>query len=162
MAVSLPTAADVRKAREQAAKTAAERAEVARTPLLAVLGAGDVRRHRRDQGRHRRPGPRRRARRGRVQHRAAELPSTRIAELPHAAERRRAAQDLDELRDAGRDSVYAEFAERGEKTWGQLRKQPQVQQAIADARGVHREARRARRHAGRRRPTTPPRRRWPR
>ncbi len=42
MAVSLPTAADVRKAREQAAKSAAERAEVARTPLLAVLGAGDV------------------------------------------------------------------------------------------------------------------------
>ena len=57
MAVSLPTAADVRKAREQAAKSAAERAEVARTPLLAVLGAGELRRHRGQQGRHRRdPG----------------------------------------------------------------------------------------------------------
>jgi heparin binding hemagglutinin HbhA len=42
MAVSLPTAADVRKIREQAAKNAAERAEVARTPLFAVLGAGDA------------------------------------------------------------------------------------------------------------------------
>src|SRR6478609_9149751 len=36
------TAADVRKVREQAAKNAAERAEAARTPLLAVLGAGDA------------------------------------------------------------------------------------------------------------------------
>jgi hypothetical protein len=34
MAVQLPTAADVRKAREQGA-------DVARTPLLAALGAGD-------------------------------------------------------------------------------------------------------------------------
>ena len=42
MAVSLPTAADVRRAREQAAKRAAERAELARTPLLAVLGAGEL------------------------------------------------------------------------------------------------------------------------
>ena len=33
MAVSLPTAADVRKVREQAAKNVAEQAEVARTPL---------------------------------------------------------------------------------------------------------------------------------
>ena len=42
MAVQLPTAADVRKAREQAAKSAAESAELARTPLLAVLGAGEA------------------------------------------------------------------------------------------------------------------------
>jgi heparin binding hemagglutinin HbhA len=42
MAVTLPTAADVRKVREQAAKNAAERAGVARTPLFAVLGAGDA------------------------------------------------------------------------------------------------------------------------
>lgn len=42
MPVTLPTAADVRKIREQAAKNAAERAEVARTPLFAVLGAGDA------------------------------------------------------------------------------------------------------------------------
>ena len=42
MPVTLPTAADVRKVREQAAKNAAERAEAARTPLLAVLGAGDA------------------------------------------------------------------------------------------------------------------------
>ena len=42
MAVSLPTSADVRKAREQAAKTINEQAGVARTPLLAVLGATDI------------------------------------------------------------------------------------------------------------------------
>ena len=39
MAVEIPTTADVRKARHDAAKAAAERAEAARTPLLAVLGA---------------------------------------------------------------------------------------------------------------------------
>ena len=37
MAVNLPTSADVQKLREQTA----EQAEVVRTPLLAVLGAGD-------------------------------------------------------------------------------------------------------------------------
>ncbi|HZG89834.1 MAG TPA: hypothetical protein VEZ42_06440, partial [Pseudonocardia sp.] len=41
MAVTLPTAAEVRRAREQAARNAAEQARVARTPLLAVLGAGE-------------------------------------------------------------------------------------------------------------------------
>ena len=41
MAVSLPTAADVRKVREQAAKSAAEQAETVKTPALAVLGAGE-------------------------------------------------------------------------------------------------------------------------
>ncbi len=106
MAVSLPTAADVRKVREQAAKSAAERAEVARTPLLAVLGAGDA---------------------------AVTTVSKAVTEaraLPQkltAEEARKTAADVREQ--AG--TAYAGFAERGEKAWGKLRTRPQVQQAIA-------------------------------
>lgn len=100
MAVQLPTAADVRRAREQAARTAADTAEPVRTPLLAVLGAGE----------------------------AAYAAASRAAE----AVRRR-----DDLRKAFADLqrqlevAYVELAERGEATWGRIRKQPQVKQAIA-------------------------------
>jgi len=121
MAVSLPTAADVRKVREQAAKNAAERAEAARTPLLAVLGAGDaavtaVTKAVVD---------------ARARSKAqAEEAQARIAALPRklsAEETRKAVADLR----AQAGTAYAGFAERGEKTWGKIRKQPQVQQAIA-------------------------------
>lgn len=121
MAVSLPTAADVRKVREQAAKNAAERAEVARTPLLAVLGAGDfavttvskvV------------TGARTRATE------QVEVVQTRVSELPQRL-------STDELRKTATDlrtqaeGVYSGFAERGEKAWGRIRKQPQVKQAFS-------------------------------
>lgn len=121
MAVSLPTAADVRKVREQAAKNAAERAEVARTPLLAVLGAGDfavttvskvV------------TGARTRATE------QVEVVQTRVAELPQrlsADELRKTAADLR----TSAEGVYSGFAERGEKAWGRIRKQPQVKQALS-------------------------------
>jgi heparin binding hemagglutinin HbhA len=121
MAVSLPTAARVRKVREQAAKNAAERAEIARTPLLAVLGAGDfavttvtkavtgVRAVATAQAED-------------VQHRVAQLPN-RL----HADELRRAAADLR----AQAEVTYVGFAERGEKAWGRIRKQPQVRQALS-------------------------------
>jgi heparin binding hemagglutinin HbhA len=121
MAVSLPTAADVRKVREQAAQNVAEQAEVARTPLLAVLGAGDL---------------------------AVATVSKAVAEArTRAAERREFVQTqvselpgkltTDELRKlvadlrAQAESTYEGFAERGEKAWGKIRKQPQVKQAIA-------------------------------
>lgn len=110
MAVSLPTAADVRKAREQAAKRAAERAGMARTPLLAVLGAGDV----------------------------AVTTVTRAvaAARIRAAERTERVSDLpwklnaDELR-VRAEQTYAGLAERGEKAWGRIRKQPQVRHLLA-------------------------------
>ncbi len=121
MAVSLPTAADVRKAREQAAHNVAEQAEVARTPLLAVLGLGDyavatVSKAVTDA-------------RTRATERA-EFVQTQVSELPgrlNTDELRKLVADLREQAEA----TYEGFAERGEKTWGKIRKQPQVKQAIA-------------------------------
>jgi heparin binding hemagglutinin HbhA len=110
MAVEIPTTADVRKARHNAAKAAAERAEAARTPLLAVLGAGD-----------RAVSAVSKAVEG-VQHRVAELPQHLTGE-----ELRKAVAELREQ--AGK--AYADFAKQGERTWGRLREQPQVQEALA-------------------------------
>jgi heparin binding hemagglutinin HbhA len=42
MAISLPTSADVRKARSQANKFVSDQFDVVRTPVLAWLGAGDL------------------------------------------------------------------------------------------------------------------------
>lgn len=113
MAVSLPTSTDVRKAREQAA----ERVEVARTPLLAVLGAGDyavssVSKAVADA----------RAR--------AEEAANRAAELPQRLSPEALRQLVADLR-ADAEERYTGFAERGEKTWGRIRKQPQVKNAIS-------------------------------
>jgi heparin binding hemagglutinin HbhA len=117
MAVSLPTAADVRRAREQAAKSAAERAELARTPLLAVLGAGELAvatvSKAVTDARSRAAGARGRA-----------------GELPQRMSGDELRKLLDDLR-AQLEKVYAEFAERGEQTWDQLRTKPQLQQAVS-------------------------------
>lgn len=117
MAVSLPTSTDVRKAREQAA----ERAEVARTPLLAVLGAGDyavatVTKAVTDA-------------RARATAQAEDV-QTRVAELPKRLSSDSLRQLVADLR-ADAEERYAGFAERGEKTWGRIRKQPQVKNAIS-------------------------------
>ena len=121
MAVELPTAADVRKVREQAAKNAAERAEAARTPLLAVLGAGDaavtvVTKAIVDAQ------TRRRAQADKVQAYVTALPQRLTAE--------EARKTVAELREQA-GTAYAGFAERGEKAWGKIRTQPQVKDAIA-------------------------------
>ncbi len=136
MAVSLPNADDVRKAREQAAKAAAERAEAARTPLYAMLGAGefavtavtkavtdatkavaDARARATDaRGTAGEPG---------------EHGPHRLTDLPQRMSGDELRKFLDELR-AQFEKVYAEFAERGEQTWGQLREQPQLQHAVAN------------------------------
>ena len=113
MPVQLPTSTDVRKARTQAA----ERAEVARTPLLAVLGAGDyavatVSKTVADA----------RAR--------AEEAANRAAELPQRLSPQGLRQLVAELR-ADAEERYSDLAERGERTWGKIRKQPQVKQAIS-------------------------------
>lgn len=121
MAVSLPTAADVRKVREQAAQNVADQAEVARTPLLAVLGAGDyavatVSKAVAD-----------------ARTRAAErreFVQTQVSELPQRLSTDELRKLVAELR-AQAESTYEEFAERGEKAWGKIRKQPQVKQAIS-------------------------------
>ncbi len=117
MAVELPTTADVRKARHNAAKTAAERAEAARTPLLAVLGAGDLA----VSAVSKAVAVARTQAEG-VQHRVAELPQHLNGE-----ELRKAVAELREQ--AGH--AYAGFAQQGERTWGRIRKQPQVKDALA-------------------------------
>ncbi|WP_211176681.1 hypothetical protein [Pseudonocardia acidicola] len=133
MAVSLPTAADVRKAREQAAKNAAERAEVARTPLLAVLGAGEyavstvsravttARTRAAEQA-------------DAVQHRVSGLPQE-IEGLRDRLNAEELRKRVDEL-GAQAKEYYAGLAERGEAAWGKLRKQPQVKQALSTIESV--------------------------
>jgi heparin binding hemagglutinin HbhA len=121
MPVTLPTAADVRKAREQAAKNAAERAEAARTPLLAVLGAGDaavtvVTKAIVDAQ------TRRRAQADKVQ--------AYVTALPQKLNADEARKTVAELREQA-GTAYTGFAERGEKAWGKIRTQPQVKDAIA-------------------------------
>jgi len=112
MAVQLPTSTDVRKARAQAA----ERAEVARTPLLAVLGAGDY--------------AYTTVSKAVVDARTrAEEAANRAAELPQRLSPEALRQLVADLR-ADAEERYTGFAERGEKTWGRIRKQPQVKNAI--------------------------------
>jgi heparin binding hemagglutinin HbhA len=123
MAVSLPTSTDVRKARE----AAAERAEVARTPLLAVLGAGDyavatVTKAVTDAR------ARATAQAEEVQTRVAGV-QTRVAELPQHLSTDALRKLVADLR-ADAEERYSDFADRGERTWSKIRKQPQVKQAI--------------------------------
>jgi heparin binding hemagglutinin HbhA len=115
MAVDLPTTADVRRIRRNAAKTAAERAEVARTPLLAVLGAGDLAVTAVSKA---------------VADARARAAEARVADLSQRVNGEELRKALDELRtQAGQ--AYVGFAERGERTWGRIRQQPQVKEALA-------------------------------
>jgi heparin binding hemagglutinin HbhA len=125
MAVSLPTAADVRRAREQAARSAAERAELARTPLLAVLGAGEL-----AVATVSKAVTDARSRVAGARGRTGEQVQHRLAELPQRMSGDELRKLLDDLR-AQLEKVYAEFAERGEQTWDQLRTKPQLQQAVS-------------------------------
>ena len=124
MAVELPTSADVRKARQNVA----ERAEAARTPLLAVLGAGDVAvtavSKAVAEARVRATVARAKATEQAedVQHRVVELP-----QKLNPDELRKAVADLR----VQAEHAYTGFAERGADTWGRIRKQPQVKEALA-------------------------------
>lgn len=131
MAVSLPTAADVRKVRENARKSAVERVEIVRTPALAVLGAADyavatVTKAVTDAR------ARAAAQREDAQARLADAQKTaqnRIAELPQKLTTDELKKTVEELR-AQAEKSYDEFASRGEQTLGRIRKQPQVKQAL--------------------------------
>ncbi|ALL78304.1 hypothetical protein AD006_02830 [Pseudonocardia sp. EC080610-09] len=123
MAVNLPTSADVKKLREQTA----EQAEVARTPLMAVIGVGDyayttVSKAVTDV-------------RSTATQRAEEV-QTRVQEFPEELKELRGKLSSDSLRKQVEEfrseveGVYVGFAQRGEKAWGKLRKQPQVKNAI--------------------------------
>jgi heparin binding hemagglutinin HbhA len=127
MAVSLPTAADVRKVRETARKTAAERVEIVRTPALAVLGAADV-----AIAAVTKAVADARAR-ATAQAEGAQTRLTdaqnRISELPQKLSTDELRKNVEEFR-AQAEKSYTEFAARGEKALGRLRQQPQVKQAL--------------------------------
>lgn len=123
MAVNLPTSTDVKKLREQTA----EQAEVVRTPLLAVLGAGDYA--------YTTVSKAVTGARVTATQRVEDV-QTRVSELPDELKELRGKLSSDNLRkqvDEFRsevEGVYVGFARRGEKAWGRIRKQPQVEQAI--------------------------------
>lgn len=128
MAVEIPSTEEVRKARHDAAKTAAERAEAARTPLLAVLGAGDI-----AVTAVSKAVAEARTRAAVARAKAAEQAEGvqhRVADLPQHLNSDELRKAVTELRlQAGQ--AYAGFALRGADTWGRLRKQPQVKEALA-------------------------------
>jgi heparin binding hemagglutinin HbhA len=148
----LPTAKDVKKARKQATVAVTDALEQARTPLFAVLGAGDLateavrdyvtkaRGEATDQAKD-------------VQARVTELQTklselqdrlvevraqvrTKVGELPDDVAELRGRFEPAELRGAlesyvqSLQDVYEKLAARGETAADKLRKQPKVKQAI--------------------------------
>ncbi|MCE0767486.1 hypothetical protein LWC35_32005 [Pseudonocardia kujensis] len=128
MAVSLPTAADVRKVREQAAKSAAEQAETVKTPLLAVLGAGEY-------AYSSLLGAYSNAKTAATAQ--AEAAQKLASDLPGEIESLRGRLTAEELRKvvevwrARAEKTYADLARHGAGTWTEIRKQPQVKQAFS-------------------------------
>ncbi|MCW0214805.1 MAG: hypothetical protein OJJ54_15715 [Pseudonocardia sp.] len=128
MAVSLPTAADVRKVREQAAKNVSEQAGVVKTPLLAALGATDY-------AVSTVLGAYSTARARTTEQ--VEAAQARAADLPNELNELRGKLTTDELRKlvddlrAQAERYYSGLAKHGETTWGKIRKQPQVKQAFS-------------------------------
>lgn len=128
MAVSLPTAADVRKVREQFAESVADQAGVVKTPALAVLGAGEYA-YSTVLGAY-----------STVKTRAAERAEAAqkfAGELPGELEELRGKLSTEELRKlveqlrVQAEKYYADLAKHGESTWTTIRKQPQVKQAFS-------------------------------
>ncbi|WP_181779222.1 hypothetical protein [Pseudonocardia pini] len=128
MAVSLPTAADVRKVREQAAKSAAEQAEVVKTPVLAALGAGEYA-YSSILGAYATAKERAAAR--------AEAAQKFAADIPNEIDGLRSKLTTEELRKlveslrTQAEKYYGDLAKHGESTWTTIRKQPQVKQAFS-------------------------------
>ncbi|MFC5995670.1 hypothetical protein ACFQE5_15750 [Pseudonocardia hispaniensis] len=119
MALSLPTSADVRNLREQAA----DQMEAARAPLMAVLGVGDQAVTAMNKAL---AGGRARA----------EAVQKRLGDLPTEVEGLRSKLATEEIRKtveewrAQATKYYEEFAKHGEQTWAELRKQPRIQRAL--------------------------------
>lgn len=148
----LPTAQDVKKARQQATEAVSEAIEQARTPLYAVLGAGDLAseavrdyltKARTDATGQAKDVQARlnelQARLTDLQDRLVEVRSqvrTRVTELPDEVAGLRGKLDADQLRHAlenyaqSLQSVYERLAARGESTVDNLRQKPQVKTVI--------------------------------
>lgn len=141
----LPTADDVKKARKQAADAVTDALEQARTPLYAVLGAGDlateavreyVTKARGEAGGQAKDVQ---ARLTELQDRLVEVRAqvrTKVGELPDDVAELRGKFEPAELRAAlegyvkSLQDVYEKLAARGETTADKLRRQPRVQQAM--------------------------------
>ncbi|HEX4358181.1 MAG TPA: hypothetical protein VH141_11705 [Pseudonocardia sp.] len=102
MAITLPTSADVRKARSQVNKAVNTQFDAVRTPVLAWLGATDL-----------------------AVQTLRELPAELRTRLSRDELRKRA----DEASERAR-SAYDEWAERGEGTLDRIRTQPQVARTL--------------------------------
>jgi heparin binding hemagglutinin HbhA len=102
MAISLPTSADVRKARSQVNKAVNTQVDAVRTPVLAWLGATDL-----------------------AVQTLRELPAELRTRLSRDELRKRADEASERARGA-----FDEWAERGEGTLERIRKQAQVARAL--------------------------------
>lgn len=138
MAASLPTSADVRKAREQAAKAVNTRFDLVRTPLLAWLGAGDLAVNKvndavvKARASATERGEAARLRADKLQNQLGELPS----DLRDRFDAERGKLTGDELRKrvdevtARARKTYTDLAGRGEETLERLRREPRVARFI--------------------------------
>jgi len=108
MAISLPTSADVRKARSQVNKAVNTQVDAVRTPVLAWLGATDL-----------------------AVQTLRELPAELRTRLSRDELRKRADEASERARGA-----YDEWAERGEGTLERIRKQAQVARALRAVEGA--------------------------
>ena len=148
----LPTAKDVKKARKQATVAVSDALEQARTPLYAVLGAGDLateavrdyvtkaRGEATDQAKDVQARVTDlQTRLGELQDRLVEVRAqvrTKVGELPDDVAELRGKLEPTELRGAlesyvqSLQDVYERLAARGETAADKLRRQPKVKQAI--------------------------------
>ncbi|GAA4908181.1 heparin binding hemagglutinin HbhA [Actinomycetospora succinea] len=123
MPVTFPTKFDVREARDQANKVVSEAIDPLRHPALAVLGLGDV------------AVAAGRDAVNRVQAGATEV-QARVEDLPAELQELRSkltTEDFRRLVDsylAAVRSVYADLVKRGEKSYKDIKAQPQVKQAL--------------------------------
>jgi heparin binding hemagglutinin HbhA len=124
---TLPTTADLRKAREAARKAMASAFEQARTPLYAVIGAGDATTKVIFDA----------VGKARTQvTESAEAAKTAVDELPTDVATLREKLDPTELRKLvdqvveAANKLYKELAAEGEKTVGKLRSEPRIKKAV--------------------------------
>jgi heparin binding hemagglutinin HbhA len=128
MAVSLPTAADVRKLREQVAESVADQAEVVKTPVLAALGAGEYA-YSSVLDAYSTVKTRATERAEAAQKFANELPGE-IESLRSKLSTEELRKLVEQLREQA-EKTYGDLAKHGESTWTTIRKQPQVKQAFS-------------------------------
>ncbi|MBA2324786.1 MAG: hypothetical protein H0V92_12510 [Pseudonocardiales bacterium] len=149
MAVSLPTSADVRKVRSQAAKTVNTQLDAVKTPLLAWVGAGDLALAKvteavdnaRARAAVRREDAAKRAEK--LQAQVKDLP-TELKETLTAEELRKRYEEVAERAKTRYEDVtgqvkktYTELADRGEAAVEKIRSTPRVKKVLDDVAEAH-------------------------